>query len=416
MKRTLAAWLHGTRVAELTAASADGREITLRYTDAAFELAPRRAPLLSCSLLLDPRPLDATHFFAGLLPEGEALYAMADLAEVAAIDTFSLLARFGRDVAGAVTITDADLGELELRSPHIEPYQPGELDDAVENLPTRPLDLHDDSELSLPGLQNKLLLVAVDGGWARPRNGHTSTHILKADDPRHRGMVDAEATCLRLARAAGLTTIDPTVETFADQRCLIVPRFDRTGGGDPDGATARIHQEDLCQATATDLRANRGRGKYTSSGGPDLEDAANLLDSYAAHPNAQLTRLVQAVAFTVAIGNADAHGKNLAFLHPSPGQIELAPLYDTVPTVLWPNLRAAPAMPVGPRIAKIDEITGRDVMAAAKLWRLDPDRARAAIVDCADTVAGALKSAITPDTPDTLAATVMAACERLQDT
>jgi len=414
--RTLAAWLHGTRVAELKAASADGRGITLRYTPAAFDLVPGRAPLLSCSLPLDPRPLDATHFFAGLLPEGEALRSMADLAEVAAIDTFSLLARFGRDVAGAVVITDADVDDLEPRSPHIEPYQPGELDDAIANLPTRPLDLHDDSELSLPGLQNKLLLVAVDGGWARPRNGHASTHILKADDLRHPGLVDAEATCLRLARAAGLTSVDATVETFADQRCLIVPRFDRTSGPDQGGAPARIHQEDLCQATASDLRANGGRGKYASAGGPDLEDAAELLDSYATDPTAQLTRLVQVVAFTVAIGNADAHGKNLAFLHPTPGQIELAPLYDTVPTVLWPNLRTAPAMPVGPRVCNIDEITGRDIMAAAKLWRVGPDRARAAIVDCADTVAAALGSCITPDTPDALAASVLAACERLHDT
>lgn len=416
MTRELAAWLHGTRVAELTAASADGREVTLRYTSAAFDLAPGRTPLLSCSLPLDPRPLDATHFLAGLLPEGAALHAMADLAEVATIDTFALLARFGRDVAGAVVITDADLDRLEPRAPNLEPYRPGELDDAIANLPTRPLDLHDDSELSLPGLQNKLLLVTVDGRWARPRNGYASTHILKAGDPRYPGLVDAEATCLHLARAAGLTTVDATVETFADQRCLIVSRFDRISAPATGGATVRVHQEDLCQATASDLRANRGRGKYAASGGPDLEDAAALLDSYAEDPNAQLTRLVKAVAFTVAIGNADAHGKNLAFLHPSPGRIELAPLYDTVPTVLWPKLHTAPAMPVGSRVCEIDEITGRDVMAAAKLWRVDPDRARAAIVDCVDTVAAALESCTTPDTPDTLAASVLAACERLRDT
>lgn len=415
MTRKLAVWLHGTRVATLTPTSSDGRHVALRYTSAALDLAPGNAPLLSCSLPLGARTLDATHFLAGLLPEGDALRSMADLAEVATIDTFSLLARFGRDVAGAVVIADAELDRIEARTPHLEPYLPGDLESAVANLPTRPLDLHDDSELSLPGLQNKLLLVATGGGWARPRDGHASTHILKADDPRHPGLVDAEAACLRLARSVGLTTIDATVETFAGERCLIVSRFDRVLDADTGGVVARVHQEDLCQATASDLRANRGRGKYAASGGPDLEDAAVLLDSYAEDPNAQLTRLVQAVAFTVAIGNADAHGKNLAFLHLSPGRIELAPLYDTVPTVLWPQLRTEPAMPVGSRVCKIDEITGRDVLAAAKLWRVDPDRARAAIRDCADTVAAELRSCTTPDTPDTLAAFVLTACERLHD-
>ncbi len=52
------------------------------------------------------------------------------------------------------------------------------------------------------------------------------------------------------------------------------------------------------------------------------------------------------VAFTVTIGNADAHGKNLGFVHRQPGAVSLAPLYDTVPTVLWPNLRTRRAMTV----------------------------------------------------------------------
>ncbi|CAN5520119.1 type II toxin-antitoxin system HipA family toxin [soil metagenome] len=409
MARTLALWMHGHHVATITRASADGREIHLSYTGAALELAPQNTPLLSCSLPLRRRGSDATPFLAGLLPEGHALRAMADLAEVATVDTFGLLARFGRDVAGAVVIAEVDVDPAD-RSPELEPYGPGDLDAAVAELPERPLDLHDDSELSLPGLQDKLLLVDTHDGWARPRNGHASTHILKADDARHPGLVDAEAACLRIARTIGLTAVDVTVETIADQRCLIVSRFDRTAG--PDGP-ARVHQEDLCQATGTDLRANRGRGKYSSAGGPDLEDAARLLDRYSTDPLDQLARLVQAVTFTVAIGNADAHGKNVAFVHPSPGEIELAPLYDTVPTVLWPALRRDPAMPIGPRVCPIDKVTGRDVVAAARLWHVDPDRAAPLVTDCADAIAAAAHEAYTPDVPNTLEGSVLAACERL---
>lgn len=52
-----------------------------------------------------------------------------------------------------------------------------------------------------------------------------------------------------------------------------------------------------------------------------------------------MSRLLGAATFTVLIGNADAHGKNVALLHPSPDRVALAPLYDMVPTVFWPTLR-----------------------------------------------------------------------------
>lgn len=405
----LAVWLHGEQVATIAAASGDGRRINLRYSAAALERAPRNAPLLSCSLPLSSRRLDATHFLAGLLPEGDALRAMADLAEVATVDTFGLLARFGRDVAGAAIIATPDT-DPTARSPELEPYGPDELESAVAELPERPLNLYDDSELSLPGVQNKLLLVATPNGWARPRNGHASTHILKLDDVRRPGLVDAEAACLQLARMIGLTTVEVAVETIADRRCLIVSRFDRAEG--PSGPV-RLHQEDLCQATATDLRAARGRGKYADAGGPDLEDAAELIDRYAVDPLAQLDQLVRAVTFTVAIGNADAHGKNLAFLHRSAGEIELAPLYGTVPTVLWPELRRYPAMPIGSRVCPIDQVTGADVVRAAGLWRVATDRAISLVEDCATELAAALPAVCTPDVPDGLADAVLGACERL---
>src|SRR5581483_9097662 len=188
-------------------------------------------------------------------------------------DTYHLLARFGRDVAGALVI-----GDPPKRRGHVEPYTPETLEAEVAELPGRPLGLHDDSELSVAGIQNKLLLVRLEnGGWGRPVHGHPSTHILKLDDARHPGLVDAEASCLRIARAIGLTTIDPELVTIGEQRCLIVERFDRVT---VDGSVARIHQEDVCQALARDPEAARGRGKYERFGGPSLVEVAGLLESW----------------------------------------------------------------------------------------------------------------------------------------
>lgn len=73
------------------------------------------------------------------------------------------------------------------------------------------------------------------------------------------------------------------------------------------------------------------------------------------------------MTFNVLIGNADAHGKNLSLLHDPLGTTRLAPLYDTVPTVLWPKLRTASAMRVNGK-EDLDSITIEDIAAEARQW------------------------------------------------
>jgi serine/threonine-protein kinase HipA len=360
---------------------------------------------LSCSLpLASSRYREAGLWFRGLLPEGKALQAMADRARVPTYDTYGMLARFGRDVAGAVAIAEEDPGP---RPGGVEPYTADGLEEEVAGLEDRPLALYDDSELSLPGLQNKLLLVELDGGWGRPIGGRPSTHIVKAEDRRYPGLITMEAGCLRLARAVGLTAVDVTVETYANIDCLIVSRFDRRI---VDGSAVRVHQEDACQALARDTEANERRGKYEASGGPTFAEVADLLDRYAETPLEELPRLVSAIAFTVAIGNADAHGKNIAFIHEPTGFIQLAPLYDTVPTVLWPKLPVRAAMRINGRIG-LAEVTLDDIVAEARRWRLDSNKAEAA---AASTLQGLLAAVeADDDLPEPLGAYVQGRCHQL---
>ena len=130
----------------------------------------------------------------------------------------------------------------------------------------------------------------------------------------------------------------------------------------------RVHQEDLCQALGIDPSGARGRAKYEQgTAGPSFKQAARLLDAYATDPLAELDRLVAVVTYTVAIGNADAHGKNLALLHPDPETISLAPLYDTVPTALWPRLRSDAAMAIGGQVALAD-VGIEDIVREAIRW------------------------------------------------
>jgi serine/threonine-protein kinase HipA len=382
----LGVWLDGVRIAELEAP----RPWTLRcrYTAEALDRWPRNSPVISCSLPLQRSPLDASAFARGLLPEGQQLAAMAQLARVAANDTYSLLARFGRDVAGALVIA-AD--EPDPRREGVVPLDDDDLAAEVANLAEQPLGLHDDSELSIAGLQDKMLLVDLgDGRFGRPVHGRPSTHILKVDDRRRPGLVRAEAECLALARAAGVTTVDAEIRTIADLDCLVVSRFDRRA---VVNRVTRVHQEDACQAMGIDFERNRGRAKYEDAGGPSFAGVADLLERHAADGEHELRRLLAAATFTVAIGNADAHGKNLALVHPTPTTVELAPLYDTVPTVLWPRLRTRAAMSVNGR-TEIGAITGDDLVAEAVRWHLDPRRAREVVTATIERLRQALDSAV----------------------
>ncbi|MFT4187230.1 MAG: HipA domain-containing protein [Aeromicrobium sp.] len=369
----LSAVLHGTVVAELT--SSGPGQVTCRYTPEALAAYELNAPVLSCSLPLSRRPAtEAGRFFRGLLPEGAALAAAAALAGVPTYDTFGLLSRFGRDVAGACVI-GTDVGE---RVPGgVEHYSDDGLAEEVADLDERPLALHDDSELSLPGLQNKLLLVRTPTGWARPVGGYPSSHILKVEDRRFAGLVSAEADALRLARRLGLTTVETEVHEMGGVDCLVVSRFDRTADN------GRMHQEDLCQAVGADIDKARGRGKYEQYGGPGFADAARLLRLHAIDPARELRQLLRTVVFTYVIGNGDAHGKNLALLHRTPGHVELAPLYDTVPTILWPRLPDRAAMSIG-GVTRLSAVRRSDILAEAVTWGMPVDRAEAVIEEFVD--------------------------------
>ncbi len=383
-KPPLGVWLYGMRIAEI-APKGRGYDLTMRYTEEACERWAGNLPVLSCSLPLGRSPLNPTEYFRGLLPEGQHLQYLAAQAKVSSNDLYSLLARYGRDVAGAVVVS---ANEPDERAGGAIAYDSESLADEVAGLDERPLALYDDSELSIPGLQNKLLLIRTDTGWARPAGGRPSTHILKVEDRRFPGLVALEHAAMTVARRLGLTTAETEIINLGGIDCIIVSRFDRTVDG--GGQLRRVHQEDICQALGMNPQSNQGRGKYERYGGPGLAKVAALLDRHALAPAHELTRLVQAVAFTVIIGNADAHAKNLSLLHVEPGVVELAPLYDTVPTALWPQLPDRAAMSVN-GVSVLGRVSLDDVIAEAKRWTLDPSVAEEAVTDVATRALGVLE-------------------------
>ena len=380
------------------------------YDTDVLDRYPLNVPLLSCSLPTGSRTVDARAFFAGLLPEEDHRRALASRAGVLDTDVFALLLAYGQDVAGAVVVGDAVADRPRAAA---DPYTSGALDEEVAALAdkARPLAVHDDSELSIAGLQDKMLLVALeDGGWARPVHGYPSTHILKVDDRSHRGLVIAEHTCLQIARAAQLPAARSELVAFGELDALIVTRFDREPA--TGSLPRRIHQEDSCQALGIDLEPSAGRTKYERLGGPRLRQVAALLEAWG--DPASRYALLDQVVFTVLSGNGDAHGKNISFLHPSADGIVLAPLYDTVPTALWPALRTWAAMSVG-GATELPQINLTDIVAEAAGWGLSEGSARARVVATTERVRQACDTVDIPDVPIAEAAVrlVGANCEQL---
>ena len=401
--RRLGVWLGDELVATLDAKKP--WSLRCRYVPAVIETGEANRPLLSCSLPVTRQWAPATPWVRGLLPEGNHLLALATRAGVPTNYYADLLERYGRDIAGAMSISEH---APESRRWSVEPYTDAELIADLRRVLEAPgFAVRDDSELSIAGLQNKLLVTAVsEGVWGRPLHGHPSTHIMKLDDAKHAGLLAAEHACMELARQIGLTTVATELVVFDDIEVLVVERYDRQI--EPaSGAIHRIHQEDSCQALGVDIDAQQGRGKYEQFGGPSFAQIAALLDRYSDPATAQRWLLRTAV-FTFAIGNADGHGKNISLLiDTETGSVAPAPLYDTVPTALWPTLRATSAMSVN---GTFEPTSLHDFIAEARRWGVGAAAAERVV---ADLVAD-LRSAVTGCTHEAVANLVASRLDLLE--
>lgn len=283
-------------------------------------------------------PSVTTPWLMNLLPEGEPLRAMTQALGVSQDDVMGLIAETGRDLAGALTIGKPRPVE---KDETIAIARGDQLERIIEELPAKPFLVGEEGvSMSLAGAQEKLPLAMIEGKLAIPVNGTPSTHILKPDNPRLAGSVPNEALCMVLARRCGLSVADVTTGRVGGRSYLLVQRFDR--GLDGERIT-RLHQEDFCQALG---RSPAAKYEHNGTGrpGPSLADMFALVR---AHMTARdITRLLDAVIFNIAIGNVDSHAKNYSILL-SPRHAELAPLYDLMSGMVWANITQNHAQDIG---------------------------------------------------------------------
>lgn len=347
-------WLGGTLVAR-TLTPARGGKVRIVYDDAVAGNRPAETPLLSCSLPTPGpgEPGRSRAYLEGLLPEGSALSAAAaqvrgvrlvDGAPESAADVVALLAEFGRECAGAVVVQPA--GHPLPTGGRYEALDEAALAARVRDLPQHPLgaDLSRDIRLSLAGAQPKFLLARIAGRWCEPVAGAPSTHIIKpASVWAH--SAHNEALVLAVARACGLTESAAWTEVMGETTVLVAERYDRAV---LDGRVIRRHQEDMCQALG--IRPSK---KYEI--GRPSERMSRLLREFTDEPRTQLAALFRQLAFRVTVGDEDGHGKNYSVLLDD-GTVRLSPLYDSLCTLVYPDLTGRMATKVGAHqsLAKVD--------------------------------------------------------------
>ncbi|GAA3775641.1 type II toxin-antitoxin system HipA family toxin [Microbacterium kribbense] len=308
------------------------------------------------------------NWFAELLPEGDQLDYMLALSGIRRGDVPSFLARYGRDVAGAVQIWDVD-DPTEPRTPDLLPVDATDVRELLQDplgspLANAPLN----GKSSLGGVQPKVVLAWENDRWNQAVGGFPSTHILKPQLDTNPTVIYDEEYGGRLARGLGLAEFDTRVDVFDGLPALVVERFDRAEG-------ARIHQEDFNQALGAS-----GNQKYQEIGGVvSLRRVADSLYRFAS--SSDLARLAQITTLAVAVGNLDLHTKNLGLLHDSAGNVSLAPAYDMVPMAHHRDADGKLALAVNKKY-RHSEITRRDLVAEMQTWGLRrPDQLVAATLE-----------------------------------
>lgn len=263
-------------------------------------------------------------WFSNLLPEGPLREWIADDRGVSLDREMELLAQVGHDLPGAVQVLPVDgpddgwqwqeFPESEVRSP--------ETSGASDASPWR---------FSLAGVALKFSMLARGDRLTVPAGGELGDWLVKFPDYRHADVPRNEFAIMSLAKAVGVNIpevrlihrdeLDGLPERMwpnAEEWAYAVRRFDRAS----DGSRSRIHIEDFAQ-----VRDKYARDKYQST----FETVAAI--AYRGRDVASLREAVRRIAFSVAVGNGDAHLKNWSLIYGDSRNPSLSPAYDLVSTV-----------------------------------------------------------------------------------
>lgn len=260
--------------------------------------------------------------------------AWRNVTKRAAPHPFQLLAKLGRDCAGAIQLLPEGETPSDLYAINGEALTTAGIAQRLRNATSAQalgqLDQDADLRLSIAGAQEKTALLRHAGQWLLPHGSTPTTHIFKLPlglvghmQADMRTSVENEWLCAKIMAAYGIPIARCEIEHFEDQKALVVERFDRSLASNGSWIVRRP-QEDMCQATGTSpLR------KYQSDGGPGI---AHIMDVLLGSENADQDRnnffKTQIIFWLLAA--TDGHGKNFSIAHLSGGRYRATPIYDVL--------------------------------------------------------------------------------------
>lgn len=326
-------------------------------------------------------------FLENLLPEGNALDAVAASQRVSKNNIFGLIRTIGAETTGAFRfLAPGDEGSyLQVETPPRR-VTVDELHERIAARKYRPLLEWDGKiRMSVAGFQDKLPLyfhesLDAEAGTLMflPDYPLASNHILKPQPPEIEYMVANEHYCMKLAKAMGLPVADVAILRVPEP-VLVVTRFDRKPApADVAGVAsahlpeqerlrpvARIHVIDACQAydlpVSFKYERNFGIGRDVAHirDGMSLPRLFQLARAFAVSPASAKRSMLQWALFQLLIGNYDAHGKNFSF-YMTPAGLQPAPWYDLVSVVQYPAFARELAMAFGDAFT-LEEISGMEL-------------------------------------------------------
>lgn len=375
MERNLDVYLNQTLIGELSI----DRQGDMAFTYQQIYAENKKNQALSQSLPLQTTSYDTKQcrpFFSGILPEAHLRSSIARQLGISEKNDFALLSAIGGECAGAVSLLPPTITPSNLE-PEYRTLNNDALANILNTMHQKPMLVGEDGiRLSLAGAQDKLAVAMIDGHIAIPLNGAPSTHILKPINRDFPSLIENECFCLNLAKKIGLNAAEAALHYANDKPYLLVKRYDRVNN---HHKIQRLHQEDFCQALGVIPEM-----KYQREGGPDLATCVQLIRQVSSLPVLDIKVLLQGILFNLIIGNNDAHGKNFSLLY-NQHQTRLAPFYDMISTVCYPELATKMAMKIGSKY-DFDVLYPRHIMQMAEAAHLSKALVKKELISMINTI------------------------------
>ena len=335
--QALNVWMNGELVGTW---AVDRGSHAFNYAQSWVESEHRRSLSLSIpiSASLEAKGPVVRNYFDNLLPDNDQIRSrIGKRFSTKSTEVFDLLEAIGRDCVGAVQLLPAGEEPVGWDQIQADALSEDEIVDLLHAVPSEGMAEISDDELiriSIAGAQEKTALTLLDGQWCRPRGATPTTHIIKLPLGLIGGMrrvdawdsVENEWVCAKILEALGLPVAATSVETFGDQKVLVVERFDRAWMGDSQWI-ARLPQEDFCQALGVPPDK-----KYEQDGGPGMDRCLSLLQGSEDRWDRTFFLLTQLAFFFLAA--TDGHAKNFSIHLRRGDAYEMTPLYDVLS--MWP--------------------------------------------------------------------------------